>query len=79
MRLPKGGWFGQNVIQTFKQDLRSYEVLRGNHHDWDLMLSWIAMRHKLIGFVQSLPIVVWKKNYVAKNCSRKIESSSRLG
>jgi hypothetical protein len=40
---PEADGLAEQVVQTVKRGLRKYGLLHGNHHDWDLMLPWIAM------------------------------------
>ena len=43
---PEADGFTEHVVQTTKCDLRKYELLRGSHRGWDLMLLWIAMGYR---------------------------------
>jgi transposase-like protein len=40
---PEADGLAERVVQTTKRGLRKYELLRGSHRDWDLMLPWISM------------------------------------
>jgi len=36
----------ESIVQIVKCSLWKYGLLGGNHHDWDLMLPWIAMDYR---------------------------------
>ena len=36
----------EHVVQTVRQGLHKYGLLRGSHHNWHLMLPWIAMGYQ---------------------------------
>lgn len=36
----------KRVVQTVKRGLSKYELLHGNHRDWNLMLPWIAIGYR---------------------------------
>ena len=38
---PEANGLAKRVVQTTKGGLRKYELLRGSHRDWDLILPWI--------------------------------------
>lgn len=40
---PEADGLDERIVQTVRRGLCEHGLFRGNHHDWDLMILWIAM------------------------------------
>jgi hypothetical protein len=71
---PEADGLAERVVQTTKRGLRNNGLLRGNHWDWDLMLSWTAMGYR---FSRQASLTSYSPYQLLYGCEPILPSSIR--